>query len=343
MPKTKPETTPTNDFWNQYDSEEYKPEFEVIPWMQILNKEDPTKAGFFLSADNAQAVNFSPNESWTISSATFRNGETADGFVCASPRLLIVRRSPLLVFNRDDGAYIGTFDRSTYDAGTQMVKVRYLLFIVGEDDELLHDYPLQLTTKGIFSQSFGAAYDKFKQDFDRAINKRYGQRFHCQCIFNPTVEPELRGDKEKSWVCIVQGYVAPTTETARSLFVGDKPEIKQKLESAFDEYKDFWKKGADTESDDNYETSTVWQIFCQKLNEAQTEDELDAMVNWLQVARQWDQVKHLPDIKREFNAKVLEVRARLDTEWTTVDASSTPVAVADVSEIGANQYSDIPF
>ena len=58
---------------------------------------------------------------------------------------------------------------------------------------------------------------------------------------------------------------------------------KHKVESAYDEYKEFWKKGAETESDDNYSTCEVWQIFCQKLDELQTEDQLDAMVNWLQV------------------------------------------------------------
>ena len=72
MPKTKTEKPQSDNFWSQYDSEEYKPEFEVIPWMQMLNKEDPNKAGFFISADNAQAVNFTPNQSWTVCSTTFR-------------------------------------------------------------------------------------------------------------------------------------------------------------------------------------------------------------------------------------------------------------------------------
>jgi hypothetical protein len=80
-----------------------------------LNQQDVSKAGFFITIENAEAVQFQPSAEWKKHKTTFQKGDTADGYRCLSARLLVLRRSPLLMFDRDSGDYLGLYQRDGYD------------------------------------------------------------------------------------------------------------------------------------------------------------------------------------------------------------------------------------
>lgn len=84
---------------DEFDSPEFEGSDESLPYIQLLNQQDVSKAGFFITIENAEAVQFQPSAEWKKHKTTFQKGDTADGYRCLSARLLVLRRSPLLMFD----------------------------------------------------------------------------------------------------------------------------------------------------------------------------------------------------------------------------------------------------
>lgn len=43
---------------DEFASPEYASDVQSLPYMQVLNDSDPNRSGFFISAENAELVNF---------------------------------------------------------------------------------------------------------------------------------------------------------------------------------------------------------------------------------------------------------------------------------------------
>lgn len=236
MTSTTATTKPAADY-SEFDSDEFEDTRQSLPYIQILNDKRPEDSGFFITMDNADAVEFAgtPEDGWEMYQATFRNGETADGFRSLTARLLVLKASNLLMYDRESGEFIGEFAKGKYDRKIMTIKRKYLVYICGKDKKPLHKSPLQFTAKGSISGSFGDAFNRFQAAMSKAFGvatgarKARGAKFMALSIFAIKLEPKLKGDKEKSWVCDVADVALPTDKNWEMYFVGKDETLKEQI------------------------------------------------------------------------------------------------------------------
>jgi hypothetical protein len=115
---------------------------------------------------------------------------------------------------------------------------------VDRNNKPLHPNPIQLTTKGAFNGSFGAAITKYRELFNAVFTKQTGNtkprsdKFFSMAVMDLQLAIETRG-AESSDCCVIGGCVFPTQEDIANLFVGTNPEMKALLESFHDSSKRF--------------------------------------------------------------------------------------------------------
>lgn len=240
---------------------------QVLPWGLMINPRYGTtdglqSYGLAISQDNAQAVGFKPDDNWQQVEHEFSSGmETV--FISSTPRLVIVRRGPLSVKDRETGMKLGTF-KENYDAFlADKVKfktfTRYLVFFVGEDKKLLHKSPIQLTLSGAAGASFGKSYAEYQQGritggFAGELEKAYagfqkktltpkGPLFHAHGIFCPIIECEERGiEPNIALVAATVDYKQPTVSTLIDYMIASDSPESEIICQAFEEYKEFGKE-----------------------------------------------------------------------------------------------------
>jgi hypothetical protein len=143
---------------DEFDSPAFEGSGDSLPYLQMLNRQDSSKSGFFITIDNAEAVQFQPSDEWKKHTTTFQNGDQAEGYRSLSARMLVLRKSDLMMFDRDSGDYIDLYQKAEYDRNTMVLKTRYLVYLVDAANQLLHDQPLLFTTKGAMCGDFGEVY-----------------------------------------------------------------------------------------------------------------------------------------------------------------------------------------
>ncbi|MBD2362483.1 hypothetical protein H6G36_15040 [Anabaena minutissima FACHB-250] len=259
----------------KFDFEDEKfnaPPSQVIPWSQMINPrygaDGVQSHGLAIKLDNAQAVGFQPDDNWQQVEHEFSSGvETV--FMTATPRIVIVRRGPLSVKDRETGIKLGTL-KDNYDAFlADKLKfktfTRYLIFLVGENKNFLHESPLQLTLNGVAGASFSKTYCDFQQGkvvsgFVAELERAYalfrkqpitpkGSLFHAHGIFCPIIECEERGIEPNTvLVASTVDYEHPTVGTLTNyLIASDSPESAI-ICKAFEDHKDFAKEPVRTET-----------------------------------------------------------------------------------------------
>jgi hypothetical protein len=218
--------------------------------------------GLAIKLDNAHAVGFQADENWQQVEHEFTSG-VESVFISTTPRLVIVRKGPLSVKDRESGLKLGTL-KENYDAFlADKLKfktfTRYLIFLVGENQKFLHESPLQLTLNGAAGASFSKSYCEYQQGkivggFAAELEKAYaayrkqpitskGPLFHAHGIFCPIIECEERGIEPNTvMVASTVDYKRPTVTTlTQYLIASDSPESAI-ISKNFEEYKDFGKE-----------------------------------------------------------------------------------------------------
>jgi Family of unknown function (DUF5895) len=246
---------------DEFDSPVFEGSDESLPYLQMLNHQDPGKAGFFITTENAEAVKFRPGAAWETHTTTFQSGETATGYRSLSLRMVVLRRSALMMFDRDSGDYIDLYRKTAYDRATMVLKTRYLVYLVDESNQLLHEQPLLFTTKGAMCGDFGDVYQRFRREMSRAFgqargtHKPRGDKFLALSVLQMTVRPELKGREKKSWVCSIAAVNRPTPETWMAVFVGYDEATKLKVYGAFEDWVDFGKPERELEAQQRRQVS----------------------------------------------------------------------------------------
>ncbi|WP_430794830.1 DUF5895 domain-containing protein [Trichormus azollae] len=239
---------------------------QILPWGLMINPRYGTDGlqsyGLAISQDNAQTVGLKPDNNWQQVEHEFSSGmETV--FISSTPRLVIVRRGPLSVKDRETGMKLGTF-KDNYDAFlADKVKfktfTRYLVFFVGEDKRFLHKSPIQLTLSGAAGASFGKSYAEYQQGritggFAGELEKAYagfqgktltpkGPLFHAHGIFCPIIKCEERGiEPNIALVAATVDYKQPTVSTLIDYMIASDSPESEIICQAFEEYKEFGKE-----------------------------------------------------------------------------------------------------
>ncbi|MBR8833934.1 MAG: hypothetical protein DSM106950_07820 [Stigonema ocellatum SAG 48.90 = DSM 106950] len=258
-----------------FDFEDEKfnaPPSQVIPWCQMINprydKDGIQPHGLAVKLDNAHAVGFEPDDNWHQVEHEFSSGvETV--FLCATPALVIVRRGPLSVKDRETGMKLGTL-KDNYDAFlADKLKfktfTRYLIFLVGENKKFLNKLPLQLTLNGVAGASFSKAYCEYQQGrvaggFVAELEKAYagyrkqpvtpkGPLFHAHGIFCPIIDCEERGIEPNTvLVASTVDYKHPTVGTLTQYLIASDSFESVIISKTFEEHKDFGKESIKLET-----------------------------------------------------------------------------------------------
>ncbi|HYW18202.1 MAG TPA: DUF5895 domain-containing protein [Nodularia sp. (in: cyanobacteria)] len=248
------------------------PPSQIIPWCQMINPRYGTDGiqthGLAIKLDNASAVGFKPDDNWQQLEHEFSSGvETV--YITSTPKLVIVRRGPLSVKDRETGSKLGTL-RENYDAFlADKLKfktfTRYLIYLVGENKKFLHDSPLQLTLSGAAGASFSKNYAESQQGrvtsgFVAELERAYavyrqkplspkGPLFHAHGIFSPMIESEERGIEPNTvMVASTVDYEHPTVDTLTEYLIASDSAESKMICKTFEEHKEFGKESIKVET-----------------------------------------------------------------------------------------------
>lgn len=224
---------------DEFSGDEYSAGSNSLPFLQVVHHREVNYSGFFLAEDNAAAVGFNPDQDWSTHEAHL-GSDRVPGFRSLSARIVVVRRTPLLMFHRNEKTFLGSFDRNFYETQKEsiLLKCRYLIYLASKDKKLLHTYPLQFTTKGSLSGSFGQSLAQYREAMNQAYGSKRGDRFFALCVFPVSLTPVLKGQKNKSYVCTVDKFGLPTSDNWQNFFLG-YTDAKEKLLQDFEAYADF--------------------------------------------------------------------------------------------------------
>lgn len=152
-----------------------------------------------------------------------KDNKKIDGFGIQNSRICVLRKTKLLRFDNANnlcGIWVkgdgDIRDEKGYKKYTCIR--RYLLLFLDENNEPLHNQPLQLTARGMFQIDFENTLRLFRQDMEiayaKAKNRNRAQMnslWHSMCIFQPTFESKIVGrDNRTSEACMVKSYFKPT-------------------------------------------------------------------------------------------------------------------------------------
>jgi len=240
---TKPaetQITTENQFADFIENDQYKTDKEIIPWVQVLNKsEDLERAGFFITKENAEKSNFTPDENWEVFKKRFGENDPVEGFRTVTPNFSVIHTSPLFMRNREGDKYLIPFDKKAYNSLLQTCVTRYLLVFLSKNNKPLHFTPIQFTAKGSVCGSFGAELRKIREEINTLVGSQMGPRFFALWRNALQFDIVLKGEKQlSSWVTTVAGHEPIAGKTH---FFGRNTETKELIETLFDQYKDFGK------------------------------------------------------------------------------------------------------
>lgn len=237
---------------------------EVLPWCQMINpqwgQDGLRPYGLAISQEKANMVGFTPDENWQQIEYAFGSGEVATLFITTTPRLLVVRRGPVCIKDRSTGVTLGRL-ADYYDIFmSEKLKFktfnRFLIFLVGQNQKLLHQSPLRLTISGAAGASFGEAFRSSRggPDFTVELEKAYatyrqqpfttkGSLFHAHGIFCPVIESIEKGiGPNKALVAATVDYGHPTADNLTEYLIASNSEESAVLCQTFEDYKDFAKE-----------------------------------------------------------------------------------------------------
>lgn len=205
----------------------------------VLHDQEINQSGFFLTKKDALRVGFQESADWTEHETNF-SGQNTSGYRSNKGRFIILRRTPRMMFRKYENKeweFIGRWNHRTYDPALMTIKTRYLLYIVNQQHQLLHQHPLCFTTTGSLSGSFGDHYTQFRAEMCRSFGMTRGERFFALSVLSMKLEPRLRGKKRKSWVSSVVDHQVP--QPWEQSFIGHDNELRNKLMSEFNSHADF--------------------------------------------------------------------------------------------------------
>lgn len=159
------------------------------------------------------------------------------GCLIENPRIIILQRSHLLKAEKKNGMLSIVRKWRKEDGQDKERKCfcirRYLILFLDEDNNPLHEVPLQLTAKGCFQFEFDKKLEEFRQLMLKAYNESTGKHatnmnalWYGMCVFCPTLESEIRGRApNQSRACITTAFKKPTRADWESLCIGRRKDL----------------------------------------------------------------------------------------------------------------------
>lgn len=254
--------TTTTTLTDPFDTPDFAPERVSLPWLQVLHNEDPEKAGLFITLDNAETADIQVPFSWRKFKARFKSGEadratgkfipaTAEGYLFDEARMIVLRSGALSMFTKRSAngteSYLGRYDYQVYQEQRSdlVLKTKHLIYLLSDNNQLLHESPMQFTTRGVFGATFAEHLKEFQSELQKAYGKKRGQKFLINGVLTIRTASEMRGNPpDTAWVTIVDSHVTPTKDNwLQDCFVGYNDSLREKLLADYEAFANFDAKG----------------------------------------------------------------------------------------------------
>lgn len=245
---TKATTIPT-EIAELFESDALVGPARPLPHCQLLN--DRSNWGLFVKEATLSRIGWlgdidsHPNRIEHI----FSSGDSEIGLLFKKVNLRVLAASDRFVEDRQSKAVIANFEteqgRLAYD-GNKNLQLRrlYLLYICDEQGNRLHSTPVTLSVMGVASARFGAAYDQFCSEVDRAYAQLSGKeliparakKVYGLCQFTVQFGMEMLGpDKgQKSPITIVEDFGHPDpTNLIQMIATGEEKNFLWQAYDAF--------------------------------------------------------------------------------------------------------------
>jgi hypothetical protein len=160
------------------------------------------------------------------------------GRVVVNPRMLILQRSLLVKVVNKTGRILRAWIANESKEGDVNACVRkYMILFVDQDNNPLHEIPVELTARGCFQFEFDKQFCNFRTTMLNAYNNDQKKSanymkdyWYSMCVFAPTYNSIMRAVENKQQkACITTGYEIPTKENWLSLCVGKRYDSANKF------------------------------------------------------------------------------------------------------------------
>jgi hypothetical protein len=154
---------------------------------------------------------------------------TVSGSTIYKPRMLILQHSSLLKVETNTGRIVKVWTNKDKKNEICTCVRKYLILFVDQNNNPLHEVPVQLTAKGCFQFEFDRQLYEFRCKMTKVYNDKVKSMKPCwysMCVFVPTFQSMLRGEvgKQKN-ACITTDYETPTKDSWLSLCVGRRDDL----------------------------------------------------------------------------------------------------------------------
>jgi hypothetical protein len=213
-----------------------QPVMQTMPYCKAINN----KAGLFIPNDCMEKAEWIGNSEIGVAHIMETeqldiNGEmiVVPGRLVKQPKMVIVRRSPFLRYNKDSRRYDAVWnkirDTPARDRGEVQCALRYLVMFLNENNELLHMMPFQLSLKGHCMFKFDVKYKEFichmmtlksgKTVTSVYLENEANAWIASHCIFCPEFKSEKVGEKLQSFACITTTFTKSELADGSDLYL----------------------------------------------------------------------------------------------------------------------------
>ena len=157
---------------------------------------------------------------------------TVSGSIIHNPQMLILQRSSLLKVEISTGRIVKVWTSRDRKDETYVCVRKYLILLVDQDNNPLHEIHVQLTARGCFQFEFYRKLCQFRCDITKAYEKARSIKdcWCSMCVFVPTFQSLTRGEGIKQRkACITTDYETPTKNNWLSLCVGRRDDLANKF------------------------------------------------------------------------------------------------------------------
>lgn len=251
--------TPVKKTFANFDASKFASDKVDYAYLQVLHKGNADKFGFFISEDQAELCEFTPDKSWKSFERQYDNGDTAKGYLCKTPKMVVLRSGTTGMYDTSDGGskWVGFYDPTLYqmNKGSYSCKTPYLVFFVDSNYKLLNKKPVKYNASGMFGTKFSKeAVKPFRDSVSNAYKKAFNvsnrptAEFLTLCVleldleFGALVSSEAANKKSNGTV--LKGFTKITADNLAEYHVnpdGSNKETEDLILKAFEATKDFSK------------------------------------------------------------------------------------------------------
>lgn len=201
----------------------------IVPYAQILNPIKHSFIGIGIKKDQAELAGFKPSKGWELNKLMIGEDQQ-ECYTCASPRLIILSRSELLMSRESE---IIKYDPLKKDEGFKALSYIVVMFL-DEKNNPISDLPFRLKTSSMAGKSLRDNYSKWQGQLLSAYKAAEGSTEGLTWsagIFTPTFikGQTLSPDGKKINISEIDSFVAITPTNLEANFILPTSQLGKEL------------------------------------------------------------------------------------------------------------------